>query len=59
VEALDLGRDDILSLARNSIEATFLPGDEKAALLAELAASGGTPEWEWGEAPEPTQTERG
>ena len=59
VEALDLGRDDILSLARNSIEATFLPGDEKAALLAELVASGGTPEWEWGEAPEPTQTERG
>jgi len=37
-EALDLSRDDVITLARNSIEATFLSADEKAALLAELDA---------------------
>ena len=37
-EALDLGRDDLITLARNSIEATFLSVDEKDALLADLDA---------------------
>jgi adenosine deaminase len=36
--ALDLSRADLVTLARNSIEATFLDDDEKAALLAELDA---------------------
>jgi adenosine deaminase len=40
-EALDLSRDDVITLARNSIEATFLSADEKAALLAELDAVAG------------------
>jgi adenosine deaminase len=35
-EALDLSREDLITLARNSIEATFLTADEKSALLAEL-----------------------
>jgi len=35
-EALDLSRDDLVTLARNSIEATFLPDDHKQALLDEL-----------------------
>ena len=35
-EALDLSRDDLVTLAGNSIRATFLAGEEKAALLAEL-----------------------
>jgi len=37
-EALDLSREDIITLARNSIEATFLPVDEKDALLTDLDA---------------------
>jgi adenosine deaminase len=37
-EALDLSREDLITLARNSIEATFLTADEKSALLAELDA---------------------
>jgi adenosine deaminase len=36
--ALDLSRDDLVALARNGIEATFLDDPSKAALLAELAA---------------------
>jgi adenosine deaminase len=40
-EALNLGRDDLITLARNSIEATFLAEDEKVALLAELDAAAG------------------
>jgi adenosine deaminase len=35
-EALDLSREDLVVLARNSIEATFLDPDEKRVLLAEL-----------------------
>jgi adenosine deaminase len=35
-EALDLSRDDLAQLARNSIEATFLPNGRRAALLVEL-----------------------
>jgi adenosine deaminase len=35
-EALDLSREDLIVLARNSIEATFLDPDEKRVLLAEL-----------------------
>jgi adenosine deaminase len=34
--ALDLGRDQVLQLARNGIEACFLPDEDKAALLLEL-----------------------
>ena len=37
-EALDLRREDLVTLARNSIEAAFLSSEEKAPLLAELAA---------------------
>ncbi len=37
-EALDLSRDDLVTLARNSIEATFLPDEHKRALLDELDA---------------------
>ena len=37
-EALDLSREDLVALARNSIEATFLGREDKAALLAALAA---------------------
>ena len=37
-EALDLSRDDIYQLARNSFEATFLKDAEKADLIAELNA---------------------
>ncbi len=56
VEALDLDRNDIVALARNSIGATFLPDDEKAALLEELAETGAALE---PGAPEPTQNEKG
>jgi adenosine deaminase len=34
--ALDLDRDDLTAMARNSLEAAFLPGAEKAKLLAEF-----------------------
>jgi adenosine deaminase len=37
-EALGLSDDDIVRIARTSLEATFLPDDEKVALLAELDA---------------------
>jgi len=37
-EALDLTRDDLVKLARNSIEASFLADDDKSDLLEELAA---------------------
>ena len=37
-EALDLSRDQIVQLALNSIEASFLPEDRKAALRDEIAA---------------------
>jgi adenosine deaminase len=37
-EALNLSREDLAALARNSIEATFLSVDEKDALLADLEA---------------------
>ena len=37
-EALDLSSDDLVALARNSIDASFLPPHEKAELLAELDA---------------------
>ncbi len=37
-EALGLGRDDLVQVARNSLEATFLPDDDKQALLDELDA---------------------
>jgi adenosine deaminase len=36
--ALDLGRDDLARLARNSFEAAFLDAGEKAALIARLDA---------------------
>ena len=36
-EALNLSREDLIALARNSIEATFLADEDKAILLAELA----------------------
>jgi adenosine deaminase len=36
--ALDLSRDDLMALARNSIEAAFLDDPSKAVLLAELTA---------------------
>ena len=36
-DALDLTRDDLATLARNSIEATFLPDHRKSALRRELA----------------------
>lgn len=41
-EALDLTRDDLVRLARNSLAATFLPEDRVAALLAELEAYAAT-----------------
>ena len=37
-EALDLSRGDLVRLALNSIEASFLPDDRKAALREEIAA---------------------
>jgi len=40
-EALNLSREELIALARNSIEATFLPVDEKDALLADLEAVAG------------------
>ena len=40
-EALNLSRGELIALARNSIEATFLPIDEKDALLADLEAVAG------------------
>ena len=36
VTALGLGRDDVVRIARNSIESTFLDYSQKAALLAEI-----------------------
>jgi adenosine deaminase len=36
-DALDLSDDDLVRLAANSIGASFLPDEEKAALRAELA----------------------
>ncbi len=39
--ALGLTRADLTRLARNSLEATFLPADEKEALVAELDAYAG------------------
>ena len=36
-EALDLSREDLIALARNSIEASFLGSEDKRALLTELA----------------------
>jgi adenosine deaminase len=38
-DALNLSREELIALARNSIEATFLSVDEKAALLADLEAA--------------------
>ena len=38
-EALDLTRDDLVRLARNSFEASFLDAPDRAALLAELDAA--------------------
>lgn len=35
-EALDLSLEQMVKIARNSLEATFLPVDEKATMLAEL-----------------------
>tara|TARA_R110002095_G_scaffold97595_6_gene85654 strand:+ start:4682 stop:5668 length:987 start_codon:yes stop_codon:yes gene_type:complete len=35
-QALDLSRDDLIKLARNSFEASFLSDEEKQALIAEL-----------------------
>ncbi len=35
-EGLELSRDDLAVLAKNSIEASFLPQDEKAALIEEI-----------------------
>jgi len=37
-EALGLTRTDMVRLARNSIEASFLPADRKAALQDEITA---------------------
>ncbi|MDE0168439.1 MAG: adenosine deaminase [bacterium] len=36
-EALDLSRDDLVRLALNSVEASFLPDDRKAALRQEIS----------------------
>jgi adenosine deaminase len=36
-EALDLSREDLIALARNSIEAAFLGSEDKRALVSELA----------------------
>jgi adenosine deaminase len=41
-EALALSRDELLQLARNGIEASFLPDTQKAALSAELTAFAAT-----------------
>jgi adenosine deaminase len=35
-EALELGREDLVRLARNSFEASFLPNGRRKELLAEL-----------------------
>jgi adenosine deaminase len=40
--ALGLSRDDLVRLAANSIEASFAPGADKAAWLAELSTVAGT-----------------
>ena len=40
--ALELDREALTQIARNSLEASFLPVDEKAALVAELVAYVGT-----------------
>jgi adenosine deaminase len=37
-EALGLSRDEITTLARNSIDSSFLPSDRRQALLLELEA---------------------
>ncbi len=39
-DALDLSREDVATLARNSFEASFLEPDAKAALMAEVDAVG-------------------
>jgi adenosine deaminase len=39
--ALDLSRADLLEIARNGFEASFLPEAQKAVLLARLDAFGG------------------
>ncbi len=41
-EALNLSREDLIALARNSIDATFLADEDKAILLAELADAAAT-----------------
>lgn len=41
VEGLDFGADEIVTLARNSIIASFLPDDRKQALLTEISALAG------------------
>jgi len=41
-EALSLSREDLIALARNSIDATFLADEDKAILLAELADAAAT-----------------
>lgn len=38
VEALDLERDDVVRIAKNSVESTFLDYSQKATLLAEIDA---------------------
>ena len=40
-DALGLSRDDLIVLARNSIEATFLPEEQQAGLVAEIDAIAG------------------
>ena len=37
-QALDLNRDDVIQLAKNAIEAAFLPAEEKRGLMAEFDA---------------------
>ena len=37
-EAIDLSRGDLVHLALNSVEASFLPDDRKSALRDEIAA---------------------
>jgi adenosine deaminase len=41
-QALDLSPDDIIRLAANSFKASFLPADDKRALLAELESQAAT-----------------
>ena len=41
-DALNLSRSDLVTLAGNSIRASFIDDDEKAALLAELASAAGS-----------------